>query len=189
MKPNYLLLQLFTLLISILGFAQDTPEPLDEKLRGYYSFSGGVSSFPGYCIGLEIGATKRKNIFSLSLNYNSEYGNRAPGFITKYVHYNDKFTEIAFNYGRNFQKKKFVFHVDGGPALFFYANKHLGKSSGFLTTNITESDRTTSVGLSLQTGIDYYFTKKIAFGLKANSNLNTSYFIFGAQVRLMVYMN
>jgi hypothetical protein len=189
MKLNYPFLLLFTLSISGFGFAQDSPERVDEKLRGYYSFSGGVSSFPGYCIGLEVGASKRKNIFSVIINYNSQYGNRAPGFFTRYVRYNDKFTEIVLNYGRKFQKKKFVYHIDGGPALFFYADKHLGTSNGYLTTNITESDRTTSVGLSVQTGIDYNFSKKIALGLKANTNLNANYLIFGAQARLMVYLN
>lgn len=181
-------LMLFLLLNSICHSQIDT-KSRDEKLRGYYSFSGGIASFPGYCIGFELGAIKKMNNFSLTVNYNSEYGNRAPGFITKYTRYNDKFFEIALYYGRLLMKKKFVFHVEGGPGLFFYNDKSLGSSGGYLTTNSTDNDRTTSVGLSAQTGIDYYFSKKIACGLKANTNLNASYFIFGAQARLVVFMN
>lgn len=184
----YYLLILFTF-VRFFGFSQNDIEQPKEKLRGYYSFSGGVASFPGYCIGFELGAIKKLNNFSLAVNYYSEYGNRAPGFITKYTRYNDIFFEIALYYGRLFMKKKFVFHVEGGPGLFFYNDKSLGSSGGYLTTNSTDNDRTTSVGLSAQTGIDYYFSKKIACGLKANSNLNANYFIFGAQARLVVFMN
>lgn len=158
--------------------------PSMSHSQNYFRIStgGGISSFKGYNILLNLSYEKKRNIYTLHSSFNSQVGNKEADFLVD-DRYNDNFTDIGLMYGRSFiQTEKFMFFTSIGGSMYRYNDKELiniNNNSYVGNSKGVESNVHTGFGLIGQTGILFKLSKSTGISLDTYVNVNQEIIVGG----------